>query len=234
MNVLLAIISHPKDNELVRRHWPYFKMTGFSMLGCGTEDGKCEWPESIPRLDSGKMGTRMTPAGPSIFGLVEQELDIWKYFLNHPEFDSVCVVEADNLFVRKPPVHTAGHYMVTVLPNCAAPGLFQTDWYASTPRWADRDVAASLYTFGYEMFKRGETEHDISDRFPALICERHGIPIVAQNAWSPSVAAFTEESWLREAKIAIKGGAFCLHSVKTAKQLEALKDLFPQNEKGQR
>lgn len=227
MNVLLAIISHPKDNALVRRHWPYFKMTGFSLLGCGTEDGKCEWPETIQRLDNGKMGSRMTPAGSAIFGLVQQELEIWKYFLDHPEYDSVCVVEADNLFVRKPPDHSAGAYMVTLLPNYSSPGLFQTDLYFSTPRWADRDVAASLYVFGSRMFTMGFVEHFMSDRFPALICYLHDIPFVGQQAWSPSVSATSNEAWLREARAAIKSGAYCLHAVKHEWQLDALKDLLP-------
>ena len=227
MSVLLAIISHPRDNLLISRHWKYFKQTGWPILGAGTNDRTCEWPEPVIRLDTGKIGKKETPAGSSIYGLVEQELDIWKYFLDHPQFDSVCVVEADNLFVRKPPEHPGGIYLVTLLPNCERPGLFKTPVYFSTPRWADRVIVEALYSKGVEMFRRGDVEHFISDRFPALICYRHQIPWKATPNWSPSVRAVSESEWISEARSAIRAGAWCLHSVKTQAQLSALKDLLP-------
>ncbi len=202
-------------------------MTGWDILGCGTVDGLCEWPEPVPRMDNGKMGTRMTPAGSAIFGLVEQELEIWKWFLDHEEYDSVCVVEADNLFVRKPDWKPNGDYLITELPNRALPGLFRTPSYFSTPRWACRDVAASLYLYGMMMFKHGEVEWFMSDRFPALICYEHEIPFRAQPAWSPSVDAVSDEIWLREARTAVGNGVYCLHSVKHEWQLDKLRDLLP-------
>lgn len=225
---MLAIISHPRDNSLVLRHWPYFKMLGWDIIGCGTEDRKCEWPEPVMRLDVGKEGARMTPAGSAIFGLIQQEMEIWGWFLSHREYDSVCIVEADNLFVRKPPEHPGqGLYLVTALPNYAMPGLFSTPMYFSTPRWSDRRATEQLFAHGSEMIKRRDTEHDISDRFPALIAQRHRIPWLAQPAWSPSPFTVTTEQWVRDARAAITMGCYCLHSVKTETQLNALKDLLP-------
>lgn len=228
---LLAIISHPKDNELLKRHWPYFKKTGFTILGAGTEDGLCEWPEPVARLDTGKQGTKMTPAGSSIYGLVQQELDIWKWFLDHEEFTSVCVVEADNLFVRRPPQHPgAGFYVVTLLPNYSKPHLFKTPVYFSTPRWADRACATRLLNCGRQMLKEGDAEHWMSDRFPAWICQRNKIQWLPLPAWSPSAhrngAASYEEAWIRDSRAAIKLGAVCLHSVKFTWQLDAVRDLM--------
>lgn len=227
MSVLLAIISHPKDTELVARHWPYFKMTGWPILGCGTEDGKCQWPEKVPRLDTGKMGVKMTPAGSSIFGLVQQEIDIWQYFLKQTNHDSVCVVEADNLFTRKPPEHPgSGVFLVTLLPNYERKGLFKTVVYFSTPRWADRIAANQLQHYGSEMLRRGDNEHWISDRFPAWVCQRHRIPWLAQPAWSPSIFVQNDGEWVRDARAAIGCGCYCLHSVKHQWQLNAVKDLI--------
>lgn len=225
MPTLLAIISHPKDNALVARHWPFFKMTKWDIVGFGTDDGKCEWPEHIPRVDNGKMGTRQTPCGSSIWGLVEQELEIWKYFLDS-DYDSVCVVEADNLFTRQPPNHPGGTYLVTLLPNMSPPGLFKTSTYFSTPRWADRGIARRLYDHGLEMYQLGDHEHWISDRFPALVCYRHQIPFMAQPAWSPSVFVANDGEWIRDARAAIGMGGYCLHSVKHEWQLEAVRDLI--------
>lgn len=226
MNTLLAIISTARDNALVARHWPYFKLPAWTILGVGTEDGKCEWPEPVTRLDCGKQGTRMTPVGPSIFGLIQQEMEIWGWFLSHREFDSVCIVETDNLFVRKPPDHPGqGLYLVTQLPNYSP--LFKTPMYFSTPRWSDRKATEQLFAGGSEMIRQRDTEHDISDRFPALIAQRYRIPWLAQPAWSPSLFTVTGEQWVRDARAAIQLGMYCLHSVKTQQQLDALKDLLP-------
>lgn len=231
MKTLLAIISHPKDNELVARHWKFFRMTGWDILGCGTEDMACIWPEQIARMDTGRMGTRMTPAGSSIFGLVEQELDIWRWFLQHQEYDSVCVVEADNLFTRVPPEHPGGGlYLVTTIPNYASPGIFKTPVYFSTPRWGDRRCIEQMHAHGRGMFERGDVQHWISDRFPAWVCQQGKVPWLPQPAWSPLPFYWNgtvNECWVRDARAAIKIGCYCLHSVKYQWQLDALKDLLP-------
>ena len=200
-------------------------MTGWSILGCGTEDFKTRWPEPVTRLDTGKVGVIHNAAGSVIFGLVEQELDIWRYLLQHEEYDSVCVVEADNLFVRKPPQHQGG-YMVTLLPNCAG-DVFKTSEYFSTPRWADRETAWLLYIHGTAMFRAGDVEAMVSDRFPAWVCLKHEIPIVPTPNWSPSAQVANEQEWIRDAQDAIRRGAYCLHAVKTESQFNALKPMLP-------
>lgn len=232
MNTVLAIISHPKDNHLVVRHWPYFKLCGWDILGCGTDDGKCEWPEPVMRLDTGKMGTRMTPAGSSIFGLVEQELEIIGWFLDHQSYDALCIVEPDNLFVRKPVEHPQnGMYLAPLLPNYCRPGIFKTPIYMSTPRMMDRKCAHVFYGHAQSMFRAGDVEWWISDRFPAHVCHAANIPWINYPAWSPLPfvwgASDPHEAWVRDARCAIALGACCLHSVKTEKQLEAVRDLLP-------
>jgi len=233
MSVLLAIIATPQDEALLKRHWPYFKMTGWDILGCGTRKGHTKWPEDVQRLDTGKIGRVTTAAGQVIFGLLEQEIEIWEFFLEHKEYDSVCLVEADNLFVRKPPAEHPGDglYLVTLLVNYSRNSLFSTQHYFSTPRWADRNCAEKLYKYGSDMFRRGDNQHFVSDRWPAHICQTHNIPWLAQPAWSPSPFAFgasdRNAAWIRDARAAIKIGCYCLHSVKTQQQLDALKDLLP-------
>lgn len=226
MNNLLAIISHPKDNQLVQRHWSSFKMLGWDILGAGTIGGECVWPEKVHRIDTGIIGKKRVACGTAIWGLLQIELDIWKWFLDHEEYDSVCVIEADNYFCRRPPDHPGGGlYLITLLPNFDRAGLFKTSWYASTPRWADRKCAEKLHDHGKRMYEQGHVEHFISDRFPALICERAHIPWLSQPAWSPSPFAWGgsyDEVWLRDSRAAIAMGAYCLHSVKTEWQLKAV------------
>ena len=227
---LLAIISSPQDNELVARHWPFMRLTGWDILGCGTQGRGCVWPDEIQRIDTGVIGKKQNAAGSVIHGLIGVELDIWAWFLERHEYTDVAVVEADNLFVRKPPDHPCnGLYLVTCLPNYSKE--FQTPVYFSSPRWADRQTAQQLHAYGRKMFKNKDTEHDVSDRFPALICHRHKIPWINQPAWSPSAFAWQakdwQAAWVRDARAAIKIGCYCLHSVKFSWQLEALRDLLP-------
>lgn len=229
---LMAVIAHPRDREMLFRNWPYLTLPGWDILGCGTVDKKCEWPHSVERLDTGKLGTKMTPAGSSIFGLVEQELDILKWFLNHREYDSVMVVETDNIFVRKPPNHPGnGLYLVTLLPNYSKPGLFSTPVYFSTPRWADREAAKRLHAGGIELIRRGDHQHWISDRFAAHICHKYQIPWLAMPAWSPFAfcwdAKDAQAAWIRDARAAIQVGCYSLHAVKHQWQLDAIEDLLP-------
>lgn len=231
MTTLLAIIAHPRDKELLLRHWPYFKMTGWPILGSGTEDGKCEWPEAVWRLDTGKDGRRATPAGSVIFGLVPQELDIMRHFLRSSDYDALCIVEPDNLFVRKPIEHPRnGMYLAPILPNYASPGIFKTSVYFSTPRLMDRRCAETFYAHAKGMFERGDVEHNVSDRFPALVCHQGHIPWMNYPAWSPLPfvwdAPDARAAWIRDARCAIAMGNVCLHSVKHEWQLDAVKDLL--------
>lgn len=231
MSTLLAIISTEHDNELIARHWPFFKRSGAAILGCGTGDRKCVWPEKIPELNTGTLGIRQTPAGKSIWGLCQQEIDIWRYFLEKTNHDSVCVVESDNLIVRKLPEHPGdGLYLVTLLANYTPVGLFKTPVYFQTPRWADRKCAEKLYKYGVEMLRNGEHEWWISDRFPAWITHKHKIPYIAQPAWSPFAFVWDakdyDKAWVRDMRASVKIGNYCLHSVKTEWQLAEVKNVI--------
>jgi hypothetical protein len=228
---LLAIISSRQDNELVRRHWPYFKLTGWDILGVGTEDKLCEWPEQILTLNTGKLGLRKTPAGTSIWGLVYQELDVWTWFMAHEHlYDSVCVVEADTLFIRKPPQnHPGGPYLACLVPNFSRPGLFKTSCYMQTPRWSDRPTTEKLLNYGSKMLTEGDAEFWVSDRFPAWICYRYHIPFMGFPSWTRFAFSdwsdMDEEScMLRDIRVAVKCGCIALHGIKTEAHLKAAQE----------
>ena len=232
MSVLLAIIATPQDEALLKRHWPYFKMTGWDILGAGTLGGKTVWPEAVPRLDTGIIGKRPTPAGESIWGLVQQECDIWRWFLNQTEYDSVAVVEADGLFTRPLPDHPGGAYLFTVMPSFSPAGLFKSPIYAQTPRWSDRPTTERLLMHAEQMIKTGDSEWWMSDRLPAWICYKHHIKFQGFPGWSPfAMTPWTANSyevqWVQDARMAIQMGAAYIHSCKTQRQFDALKDLLP-------
>lgn len=232
MSVLLAIIATPQDKVLLERHWPYVKMMGWDILGAGTTGGQTEWPEPVHRLDTGPVGTCSTPAGSCIYGLIQQELDIWSWFLDHPEYDSVAVIEADGIFTRQLPDHPGGAYLFTIMPNFSPPNLFKTSVYAQTPRWSDRPTTRKLLTHARQMVAANDLEHRMSDRFPAWICYKHHIKFQGFPGWSPFAMthwAGTENygaQWVHDARMAIQMGAAYIHSCKTEAQLNAIKDLI--------
>jgi len=231
MKTLLAIISHPRDNALVARHWPYFKMPGWDILGCGSQDGQCEWPEKVARLDTGKEGVRSTPAGSSIWGLVLQEADIYRWFLAHSEYGSVCIVESDGVFTRRLPDHPGGPYLFSMMPNFSRNGLFKSSVYAQTPRWSDRPTTKKLLRYTVEAIRTGDVENWMSDRLPSYLCYKHGIKFQGFPAWSPfAMQHWAPESfdkqWIGDARLAIMMGAAYIHACKTEAQLDAIKDLI--------
>ena len=222
---LLAIISHPAANATLARHWPYFKSTGWDILGCGSRDGKTEWPEPVPTLNTGRISV-IKSVTPAIDGLLEQELDILDYFLEKTSSSDVCVVEYDGVFVRRPPPHPGGLYLVSVIPNFQ-PHTFRTSVYFQTPRWSDRSTTQRLAKAGRALLWQGDVEHWMSDRFMARIAYRCGIKFQQIPAWSPFPcgspdAADRAAAFIHDARAAITLGAFYIHGVKTAEQLTAL------------
>lgn len=226
---LMAIISAPQDNALVARHWKYFKLAGCDILGAGTEDGKCEWPEPVLRLDTGKIGKRITNGISAIWGLCEQELDVLEAFLT-TGYQACCVVEADNLMVRKLPDHT-GHmlYLANLMTNLH-PGIFKTPIYFSTPRYCDRETAQHIVHWGRKMITQHDHECWISDRFFAHIAFTGRLRF----KHLPSYTSFpfqwsgcpVKEAFIKDARAAIEMGDVSIHGVKTAEQLERITQGF--------
>lgn len=222
---LMAIISAPQDNEMVRRHWPYFKLTDWDILGAGTEDGKCEWPEPVMRLDTGKMGKRITNGISAIWGLVEQEMDILEAFLT-TTYDSCAIVEADNLWVKKPPDHPGGMlYLINIMTNLH-PGIFKTPVYFSTPRICDRETAGHLIHWGRKMIARGDHEMWISDRFMAHIAFTGMLRFQHFPSWTSFPFQWSgmpvRDAFIMDARAAIHLGNYCLHGIKTVADLEII------------
>lgn len=215
---------------MVRRHWFSYKAMGWPIMGCGTQDGGCEWPEKVRRLDSGIVGTRQTPAGSALYGLVLQEADIYREFLNNTKHDSLCIIESDGVFTRRLPEHPGNAYLFSQMPDFAPRGMFKSTVYAQTPRWSDRATTEKLLRFTEQAIGENGVEHWMSDRLPAYLCYKHQIKFQPLPAWSPF--AFThwspgtfDEQWKQDARAAIRLGAAYIHACKTEAQLKAIRDL---------
>lgn len=227
-NTLLAIISCPKDNELVARHWKYFLLSGWDIAGCGTVDGKCEWPEPVMRLDTGEVGLKNVGFGTAIHGLLRQELNIISAFLK-TNYEFLAVAESDNVFVRKPPELPHGLYLAPTVPNYS-PHLFSTPIYYTTPRIMDKEIARHVFHHGNYMMSQGDTQHWMSDRFFPHICHKHRIPF----QHFPGFTAMPHYWWakthrdgfVRDARAAITMGACVIHGIKDEETLKAVTDGF--------
>lgn len=221
---LLAIISCPKDNALVTRHWPWFKKSGCDIVGCGSKDGETKWPEDIPVLNTGEMGLRTLPiGGTAIWGLLQQELDILEAFIG-TDYKSVAIVEADNLIVRPFPAHPGKLLLAPIVPNLSP--HFTTPVYFSTPRYYDRETAGHVLHHAKDLLRDDFNEHWCSDRFVALAAFRARVRYM-NFGWTqlpvkgPGDKDY-KESFIRDARVAISLGFHSIHGVKTDEQLKAI------------
>lgn len=226
---LMAIISAPQDNDMVARHWPYFLLAGFDIVGCGTVDGLCQWPDPIMRFDTGQLGKRITNGISAIWGLVPQEIDILEMFLT-TNYQACMIVESDNVFVRKPPEHPLYMlYLCNIIANLH-PGIFHTSTYFSTPRYCDRTTAEHLVHFGRKMIAKGDHEHWISDRFMAHVAHTAQLRFQMYPAWTAFPFSWSatpvKEAFIKDARTAIHLGAACLHGIKTQEQLYQITEGF--------
>lgn len=222
---LLAVISSASANDALRRHWPYFKLAGVDMLGAGTSDGKTEFPDNIPALHTGQMGVKKVLTGTAIYGLLMQEVDLLKHFLS-TDYQSLCVVEWDNLMVRPLPPHPGELYLVNMVPNFHPKHVFSTNVYFSTPRWADRWTARQLFNTAKDMIVNGDVEHWSSDRFFAAVAYRakvrfQHLPSYTQLPLMPD-GEDENDAFIRDARAAIEMGAYSIHGVKTSDQLKRI------------
>lgn len=228
-NTLLAIISCPKDNELVARHWSSYLLTGWDIAGCGSEDGKTEWPQPVMRLDTGKSGLKHVGFGTAIYGLLQQELDIISAFMK-TSYEFLAVAESDNVFVRKPPELPHGFYLAPLVPSYS-PNLFSTPVYCTTPRIMDKLIASHILHHGRKMLAEGDTQHWMSDRWFPHIVHKHKIPFQHFPGFTAMPhywwAKDHEEGFIRDAKAAIKLGVCVVHGCKTEYQLESITEGLP-------
>jgi hypothetical protein len=110
--LLLCIHSYPGANETMERHWPYFQKAGASrIIGIGTTDGKCTWPDGLDAVVDIGENAYMKIKGKDDH-LCRRLLDTIKWCLTQPE-DRFAIVEYDTLILRKFPKFTGVHAHLT-------------------------------------------------------------------------------------------------------------------------
>lgn len=216
MKTALLIHSFAGANEIVKRHWEFYKRSGFDIFGVGRTNTICLWPES--------MRTKNIGVDAYIDGdnLPRRLVDTFDWFLHDEIFKAYshcCVIEYDTIFLTAPPavdVTAAAH-----LAGGGYPG-FTCSHFHHCPWWLDRENAGKFVAKGREMIAGGDIEKGSPDFFFSLVMERAGVDVKhLDGTFSRNSLDIPEDRKLCQTLIRSKLLWF-VHGVKTKEQLEEI------------
>lgn len=216
MRIILLIQSYPGANELLWRHWPYYEKSGCSpIIGIGTTDGLCRWPNDSEHVDIGE----------NLYicreHLPKRLINTFKHGLSRSGWDRCAVIEYDTCFFRPIP-DTIPTGLVTQLTGYMALGSTAKSFYHN-PWIADRQTAEQIVAGGEQMIREGDLQGGSPDTFLGRLCERFSIPVdttslkyYSKNTIHPG------HPWVEEARRARIDGAHVIHGIKHASVLERI------------
>lgn len=214
MSIGLSIQSFPAANPVVRRHWPFYEKSGVDqIIGIGTTDGKCEWPEGITVEN---IGADLYCVGAH---LPKRFLRTLAFMLNFTKHETLAICEYDVVWFRELPrnlpigltTHLAGGHM----PGSHCNAFFHSPWVC------DRITAKVMVETGYQILQTGAFDPS-PDLFIGQIVEKAEIPVHTDILKSYSRNTVHGETWINEARFAIEHGAIAIHGIKSAEVLEAI------------
>jgi hypothetical protein len=215
MKTALIIQSWAGATEAVKRHWPFYKRSGFELFGVGRTNTRCEWPEPIPTKD---IGIDSYINGDN---LPRRLVDTFRWFVEDPIFQSfthACVIEYDLIFLREPPVIPAvgAHRAGPNIPPMRSNSFYHCPWFA------DREHAKQFVAKGDELLVKGDFELGNPDFMFGLIWQELGVPVEHLDG-TFSRNSLDLEPDRKLARILIREGQiWACHGVKTADQLSEI------------
>jgi len=213
---LVAVLAHQEYNDMVARHWPWYRKSGCDILGVGREDKPVTWPVSPG--DDGFVGS--VGLGESSRAYRDNHLDrllrVLELFVE-TEYSDCCIIEADAIFLKPLPAHP-GNCIVTTLGGYGGEGGFAPCRFWHTPWWMDKGTAQDVIEYGRRMLKMKIFEGGFVDRWLGLMVELYQLPVTP--ALSFSVNTLDSEEYLTAARIAVIRGAYYVHGIKTEYQLK--------------
>lgn len=219
MKTLLLIFSHTEANPVVARHWPWYRKSGMDIVGVGSTNGNCIWPQ-YGLLDQIKIGSEGAPSGAHY---IHRFLNALSYCLSNYswlEYESFCFIEYDGIFL-KPLPEIAPNTFVTKKNGGASDG-FLGSFFVHTPWIMDRQMGHIILDYGQRMYKHGLHERGFLDRWFGLMIDLYKLN------WSDLGRDVFSENTLdtphliQMGRDAAKRGVFYIHGIKTQKQLEAV------------
>lgn len=229
MNLLLAIHSWSGANEILARHWPFFRNAGASrIVGIGTDGSrrtyplptlaKCKFPEEIDGVAI--IGDDSYMAGSN---LVRRLMETMDWMMTQPE-DRFALVEYDTIILRPIPEFSGVAAYRAGGPTWGSKsklGFFHNPWLFDRP--TGRQIVlqlASIIAEGHCGYGTPESSPDVAF---AWACERAGVE-VQQLLKEYSQNDLDRPQYLAEARESVRNGAHAIHGVKTKDQLEYILD----------
>ena len=211
MNLLLAIHSYPLANAGVQRHWPFYEKSGAQkILGIGTTDGGCKWPEGVESVDIGQNSYIQGDILP------RRLVNTMRLMLLMP-FDRFCIIEWDCLFFHPLPPFDgmAAFHAGNSLPGMKAKRFHHVPW------GFDYETGQAFVKQADKMLKDVEGHEASPDVFLGWVAEEAGIEI--HQPWigfsRNSLDNPADVELAREARLA---GAVAIHGIKTSENLRRI------------
>lgn len=214
MSLVLAIQSFPGANKTVLRHFPYYEKSGADqIIGIGTSDGKCEWPEGVMVEN---IGADLYCVGSH---LPKRFLRTLEYMLTMTRHETLAVCEYDTLFFREIPkdlpIGLTAHYAGGKPAGCHCNQFWHGVWCM------DRVTAVMMVQAGYHLIEEGKVDPS-PDCFIGQIVEAAEIPAHKDILKSYSRNTIHGNQWISEARYAIEHGAVCIHGIKSQEVLQEI------------
>lgn len=208
MSLLLAVHSYPGANAGVERHFPYYQKSGAdNILGIGTLDGKCKWPEG----DFVNIGENLYISKDH---LPRRLVDTIRLMLLMP-YERFCIIEWDCLFFSPLPEFTG---MAAFHAGNRSPGM-RAERYWHCPWCFDFDAGTKFVTKAEEMLGQVSGHECSPDVFFGWVCEAAGIEVT--EPWKGfsrnSLDCAGDVELAREARLA---GVMALHGCKTRRDFD--------------
>lgn len=216
MKPLLAILSYQKANDMVMRHFPWWRKAGCDILGVGREDSTSLWPA----VDDQFIGSIRVGKDSYVDGdnLIRLHLDVLKHCLTLEKYHEFILIEPDTLLLKEPP--GVPFTFRATLKGGNSPG-FLGSYFAHGPWRFPRHVAQRVVTCGERMLKVGLIERGFPDRFYGLLDDLYDIGF-CNHAENYSQNRLDRPEFIQQAREAIKAGAWAVHGVKSPQELQAV------------
>lgn len=223
---LVAVLAHSEVAGTLARHWPWYERSCCDILGVGRTDRQVTWPHpegTRSFVGSIRIGTESRAQGSNH---PERLLKLLSWFISASEYDDICVIEYDGIFLRPLPRGGPGTGFETTPAGGGGDGFAPCTFF-HTPWWFNRSVARQVIEYGERMLKMNIFEGGFLDRWLGLMVELYRLP------WTPafafSVNSLDRPEYIDHARKVIAVGCYYVHGVKTPDQLHQLTHDLPTN-----
>lgn len=208
-SLLLCIHSHAGANERIPVHFPYYENSGADkIIGIGTTDGRCKWPEGVEHVEIGRDGYIDGPHLP------QKLIDTMRFMLLLP-YERFCIIEWDCLFFHPLPEFTG---MAAFHAGNQSEGMLAKRFHHCPWAW-DYDTGMAFLAEADKAIKEVSGHECSPDVFFGWVCERAGIEVT--QPWKGfsrnSLDCAGDVELAREAYL---DGAVAIHGIKGRRDLD--------------